>query len=268
MSPKITLSSCFYILKSKFDANQYCVWMENFVSMANNFNLVIYTDDYSSKFINKTSKPNIKVVIRPIEQFHNYKYKEYWIANHKKNELLNKRIEWQVNMLWSEKIWLVQETVKNAYFDTEYHGYCDIGYFRNGHNDTHTKFLSKWPTENKIMGLDKNKIHYAVVNNDNDYMNALFRIVNNKNDKGLPKKEIPQAQVSVAGGFFILNRDKINWWASEYDNKLKLYFENDYLVKDDQIIIIDCIMSNLQHFYLHTENSHYDNWFLFQRLLL
>ena len=57
MSAVITFSSCFYILKSKFDANQYCAWAENFIGTANNFNLVIYTDEYSSKFINTRNKP-------------------------------------------------------------------------------------------------------------------------------------------------------------------------------------------------------------------
>ena len=266
--PEITFSTCFYILKSKFDANQYCVWTENFIGIANNFNLVIYTDEYSSKFINTRGKPNIKIVLKSVEQFHNYKYKDYWIKNHRGNDLLNKDIEWQVNMLWSEKVWFVQETVNRKYFDTEYYGYCDIGYFRNGFGDLHTNFLSQWPSREKILALDKTKIHYGMVNNDFDYMNYLFTLVSNKNDNGLPVKEIPASQKSVSGGFFIMCREKIDWWVETYDAKLKLYFENDYLVKDDQIIVIDCIMSDLNHFALHEENARYDNWFMFQRILL
>jgi len=264
----ITFSTCFYILKSKFDANQYCVWTENFIGIANNFNLVIYTDEYSSKFINTRGKPNIKVIIKPIEQFHNYKYKDYWIANHAKNNLLNKRVEWQVNMLWSEKVWFVQETIAKAYFDTEYYGYCDIGYFRDRSSDLHTDFLSQWPNHDKIFALDKSKIHYARVSNDRNYMNGLYRLVSNKNDKGLPEREIPPNQVSIAGGFFIGHKDMIDWWATTYDSKLSLYFKNNYLVKDDQIIVIDCIMSDLKQFVTHEENTSYDNWFMFQRLLL
>jgi hypothetical protein len=171
-------------------------------------------------------------------------------------------------MLWSEKVWFVHETVSKKYFDTEYYGYCDIGYFRNESNDMHTNFLSTWPSKNKLLTLDKSKIHYALVNNNLESMNALFRAVNNTNEQGLPIKEIPANQVSVAGGFFIGHRDKIDWWATTYDAKLKLYFENEYLVKDDQMIVIDCIMSNLKQFQLHEEHSNFDNWFMFQRLLL
>jgi hypothetical protein len=44
-------------------------------------------------------------------------------------------------MLWSEKISFVKETMDNQYFNTEYYGWCDIGYFRNRSNDLHTVFL-------------------------------------------------------------------------------------------------------------------------------
>jgi len=40
------------------------------------------------------------------------------------------------------------------------------------------------------------------------------------------------------------------------------------LVKDDQIIIADCIFSNMSKFVLHREQkAPYDNWFMFQRIL-
>ena len=52
-------------------------------------------------------------------------------------------------------------------------------------------------------------------------------------------------------------------------DKLNLYFKHDELVKDDQIIIADCVFSNLKHFHLCKENTlNLDNWFLLQRFLL
>lgn len=63
----ITFSSCFYIIKSKFEPRIYIEWMNNLISIVNNFNLVIYTDEYTFKFIDTKNKPNIKVVIRPLE---------------------------------------------------------------------------------------------------------------------------------------------------------------------------------------------------------
>ena len=93
-------------------------------------------------------------------------------------------------------------------------------------------------------------------------------MINKKNAYGLPVNPIPPIQQSVSGGFFILHKDKIEWWASTYDNKLELYFKHNYLVKDDQIILADCVFSNAAHFSLFRENvQKFDNWFMFQRIL-
>ena len=80
----ITFSSCFYIIKSKFEPDIYIQWMNNLISIVNHFNLVIYTDLNSVKYINTTNNTKIKIIIKPIEEFYNYKYKEFWIKNHKK----------------------------------------------------------------------------------------------------------------------------------------------------------------------------------------
>ena len=117
--------------------------------------------------------------------------------------------------------------------------------------------------------LNREKIAYACINNDDGYMNYLYKIINNKNPLGLPIQPIPPHQNSVAGGFFILYKDKISWWVKTFDAKLELYLKNKYLVKDDQIILIDCIMSQQEHFTLFRENNpKFDNWFMFQRILL
>ena len=146
----LTLSSCFYIIKSKFDIDTYVEWMNNFISICNNFNLVIYTNEESVHHIKTNGNPRIRVVIKPFDQFFCYKYKDHWIKNHEKNVMLNSQSQfntaWELNMLWSEKIAFVQETIRNHYFDTEYYGWCDIGYFRNRQADTHTSNLMSWPS--------------------------------------------------------------------------------------------------------------------------
>jgi hypothetical protein len=122
--------------------------------------------------------------------------------------------------------------------------------------------LKQWPSEEKIAGLNKNKIYYALVNNGQHYVRELMKIVYNKNSVGLPEIPIPPEQVSIAGGFFVSHEENIEWWRNTYDAKLKLYFENNYLVKDDQIIIVDCVFSNMSKFHLCKEEDNYDNWFL------
>jgi hypothetical protein len=246
--------------------------MNHFISIVNNFYLVIYTDEISIKYIYARENPKIKIVLKPLEDFYNYKYKSYWIENHKNNLFFNEKssfnADWQLNMLWSEKVWFVNETANNKYFDTEFYGWCDIGYFRNRPTDLDTKYLSRWPNRSKIMSLDKTLIYYGCVNNNDDHVNYLYKLINKKTQKGLPAEPIPPQQNTVAGGFFIIHKDKVDWWSITYNLKLKLYLMNRYLVKDDQTILLDCIFSQRKHFSLSREkNINYDNWFMFQRLL-
>jgi len=264
----ITFSSCFYVIKSKFDPRIYIEWMNNFISIVNNFNLVIYTDLKSVNYIDTKNNPKIKIIIKSLDNFYGYKYKDYWIKNHENNYLLNNKSCWELNMLWSEKIQFVKETYQNKYFDTEFYGWCDIGYFRNRPEDIHTSKLNNWGNIKADLKKYANKICYACITNNDGYINFLHKIVNNRNDIGLPITPIPAHQNSIAGGFFILHRDNIEWWSTTYDDRLKLYFENGYLVKDDQIILVDCILSNLDRFTLFRENiNNIDNWFMFQRIL-
>ena len=268
----ITFSSCFYVFKAKFDVGVYVEWMNNFLSIVKNFNLVIYTDEHSKKFISSTDNPRIRIIIRPLEQFHQYNYKDFWISNHEQNYYLKDKVDWRVNALWSEKIWFVLDTIQNKYFETDLYGWCDIGYFRNRamppYMDTPIYSLGEWPKEEKLQKLNTDKIHYACVNNDSNYMNVMYKNINKKNLLGLPMLPIPHHQVSIAGGFFIGTKEKIEWWSKVFEEKLLLYFNNGSIVKDDQIIIVDCILSDLNNFGLHKENiENHDNWFMFQRLL-
>lgn len=278
----ITFASAFYILKSKFSKNKYEKWFSNFLTNVKNFNLVVFCDIESKKLLEKytNNNDNIKLVILNIENFYNYKYKDFWIKNHEKNTLLNCNSKkagmsshdttWKLNMLWSEKISFVKNIVENNYFpETDWYGWCDIGYFRGeSRGDIPPNMIQKWPNKNKINILKKDKIYYALVRNDPLYLKKLYFIINNKNDLGLPNTPIPPDQWSIAGGFFLLSKEKINVWHKTYDDKLHLYFKNNYLVKDDQIIIIDNIMSNVNDFELVRENKGTDPWFVFQRFLL
>jgi hypothetical protein len=273
----ITISTCYYILKSKFDPENYLQWCLNFVSLinTNNFKLVLYTNEESFEMLisndemkRHMSNPNIKIIIYEFEQFNTYQFKSKWEENHKNNHLLKNIVDWKVNMLWSEKIHMVKNTMDENLFQSDLYVWCDVGYFRNRQNDLNTTELTTWLNPNSLTKMDNNKIYYGLVNNDLRYVQSIYSLVSNKNSVGLPNVPLPLDQISVAGGFFICHRDKLTWWHKCYYDKLRLYFDNNYLVKDDQIILADCIFSNMNHFFLCMENDvNYDNWFMFQRIL-
>lgn len=270
----ITLSTCLYKLKSKFPINTYYIWVKNLLTIVNKFNLVIYTNrelcNQLLQLIGKSKK--IKIIIKPIEDFYTYKYADNWINNHtKSNMVLHKNTDWQLNMLWNEKIFFVNDTIQHKYFDSLYYGWCDIGYFRNRPNDLHTKHLKNWPNPQKyILEPFETRIHYACVQNNQTILATL------SNDIKLHyanKLETPPTdkylETCFAGGFFILRPESVINYLKMYDAKLQYYFTNGYLIKDDQTIVMDIIFTNPNMFRIHCENNIiYDNWFMFQRLLL
>ena len=268
----MTFSTCFYILKSKFAVKTYLKWIYNLLSIVKQFNLVIYTNIESIKYllrlIDITNK-NIKVIIKPLRNFYTYKYRNYWIKNHEKSTLeLHKVIDWELNMLWNEKVFLVNETVKKGYFRSLYYGWCDIGYFRNRVNDLHTDYLCLWPNPVKLLHLNNNDlIHYGCVGND---LLVLTNEIKSHYKNGLKSPPTERYnEISFAGGFFILSSNMLDYYVKIYESKLEYYFYNGYFIKDDQTIIQDIIVTNPELFYIHKENNkQFDNWFMFQRLIL
>lgn len=274
----LTLSTCYYNIKSKFPPTKYLDWANNLFSIVGRFNLVIYTDKDGFKLLKTlfVSNPTIankigttiKIIIKPIEDFVGYKYKEQWLKNHGSSGLdLHQNVEWTLIMLWCEKVHFVNETVQNKYFDTPFYGWCDIGYFRDDVKDIN------WPNPLKLISLKKG-IHYACVENDHLNFTSLKKDIqnhyNNKNNKYLnlnPTNKI--LNNCFAGGFFITRPQLMRAFSIIFANKLRYYFDNEFVVKDDQTILLDCIFTNPALFCLHWEqNSIHNNWFMFQRLLL
>jgi len=242
--------------------------MDNLLSSVQNFYLVLYTDEQNyNYFLSKYGKNyKIKIIIKPLNQFYNYQFKEFWIKNHANNPLLNTKINWELNMLWSEKVHFVHQTRISNYFpETNYYGWIDIGYFRcRPHLDIPREIIQKFPNPNKISQLNKNKIHYALVNRNNNYIYYLIDLIKNK-------QPIPQNQISIGGASFIGHKDKIEWWKNTYQTKLEQYIIESRVVKDDQIIIVDCVFSEatLENFELHQQITEtVDPWFVFSVSLL
>ena len=269
----ITFSTCWYQFKAKFDFSVYASWIRNMLSNVRAYNLVIYTDDAGRAAFDFDAyaavNPRIRVITKPFESFRNYALKDLWIANHEKNALLNKWVDWRVNALWSEKVHFVHETVTQKYFDTDYYGWCDIGYFRCRNKlDLPMSQLRGWPNPDKIAVLNPAKIYYACVNNDWAQIEYCIRTVNAHG----PENNVLDPRLNfIAGGFFMLHKTKAEWWAVTYDAKLHQQMSWGRTIKDDQQIIADCVFSKDTQSHFHVcreEGSKYDIWFLFQRALL
>lgn len=269
----LTLVTCWYNVKAKFPSETYQTWISNFIMNVNKFNLVIFTDEKSKKDIEPyiINEGRICLKIVTLEDFYGYKYKDNWIKNHSTNNSLNGnqgwKIDWELNMIWSEKINFVKRASEENYFNTEWYGWCDIGYFRGGNNLTREE-IRKWPNIDKINLLNKDKIYYGLPGNRKE-LNLLTSNILMKNENNMPVIPISPHQVSIAGGFFLSHKDKIDWWNTTYYNRLNDYFTYNYLVKDDQMVIIDCIINDIKNFILIEEpDPRKDRWFVFQSFLI
>jgi hypothetical protein len=211
-----------------------------------------------------------------MKDFLGYKYKDRWIHNHETSGLdLHQTVDWSLVMLWCEKIHFVNETIHNKYFDTLFYGWTDIGYFRNK-NTINT--LQTWPNPSKLLDplFLKNGIHYACVENDETILVSLQQDILNhykrkKDNENSVINEQPTNKLlnnCFAGGFFIISPNLIQPFVQLFDAKLNYYFDNKYIVKDDQTILLDVIFTNLPLFCLHWScDKRYNNWFMFQQLL-
>ena len=274
----ITFSTCWYIVKSKFPISTYLEWIKNLFSIVNNFNLVIYTDTdgynllkqliLTDNFLKKKDK--VKFIIKPMNKFYGYRYKDEWIKNHNNSQLsLHKKVDWQLNMLWCEKIHFVNETLRNKYFDTIFYGWCDIGYFREL-SYKKMELLIGGPSPLTLLTKFSNKIHYGCVQTDAmKYKMLQNDVVTHYNNNTIKKSSPPISsekieEICFSGGFFILTKPLAEIYNRIFDIKLQYYFKNGFTVKDDQQIIMDCIFTNPQLFQIHFS----ENWFMFQELLL
>jgi hypothetical protein len=267
----VTFATSWYCLTSKFSVNTYVEWMRHMLAEVNHYYLVIFTDEAGERvlrthFAGYLINPHIKIVQKPVEEWYNYKYKAEWLKNHEQNHFLNQnskwKCDWKLNMLWAEKTHFVNTARVNQYFPaTEFYGWCDIGYFRLGSCPT-------FAAPSKIEALNKNKIYYTCVRPWQ--LNQLKHESSERNAIGLPVRPIRPDQSSVAGGFFIAHHSKIEGWKNIFDRKLALYFQENYLVKDDQIIIVDCILAEPYRFELLVgpePDPGEHNWFYFRHFL-
>lgn len=265
----LTLSTCFYNIKSKFDVNTYLCWMDNLLNNVVKFNLVIYTNQESFRYLEKYRSPTIKIILKEFHEFEMYKYKLSIIDHHSKIQSFQ-NIDWTLLLIWLEKIFFVKQSIAENYFPSSVIGWCDIGYFRcnQENNDISSSEIRMWPNLSKVNMLDVDKIYYAIVVGEQHRYDKL--ITSFRSDKEIYNISYtqPYQTIGVSGGFFICSVEKLGYWAKLFEETLQHFFDFNIVVRDDQIVILTCIARNPTDFNILTiMDEQNDHWFQFQHFL-
>lgn len=289
--PNITFSSCLYQLKNRHGSDKHMEWFRDFMKVVNRFYLVIYTGENEYSVIQNeisrlddNAQHKIKVVVKPFTEFQNYKHERFWRSNNEREENKMKDIaDWRLSMLWCEKTHFVRETIEKRYFDTEYYGWCDIGYFRDTLSVSTASpayrniIREHWPNPTIIRRLHKDKVYYGcnVQPKYMDYaMNWMTRHFDNIDSiTGIPRDLYHPYARYFSGGFYITGREKALWWNNTFQSALEKYINAGAFLKDDQHIIAYCIFTGSRDVdfcvIYSNDNNNIDNpWFLFRDFLL
>ena len=294
--PNITFSSCLYQLKNRHGSDKHMEWFRDFIKVVNRFYLVIYTGENEYSVIqneisrlDENTQHKIKVVVKPFTEFQNYKHERFWRSNNERTENMLRNIaDWRLSMLWCEKTHLVKETIEKRYFDTEYYGWCDIGYFRDTLSASTPSTASPayrniirehWPNPTIIQRLHKDKVYYGCniqpkyMDYATKWMTRHFHTSNIDSTTGIPRDLYRPDAHYFSGGFYITGREKALWWNDTFQSALEKYINASAFLKDDQHIISYCAFrgSRDQDFcvvYSNDNNSIDKPWFLFRDFLL
>jgi len=243
MMNNIIFYTLIYKIKSKFDFKKYEEWGSNLIKNMKDQLLVIYTDQNTYDILkNYLKSDNIKVIFLELNEFKYYKYIDFFEKCTSLTDGFN--IDAKLLLIWLERVILL-DNLKNL-IKSEFYSFVDFGYFRD--DKIYDNFL-----KNNIL-LNKEKIYYCLIKNDNIYLkNNILSYYNNNKEYPIKNDGI------IGGGFFIIHNNKISLYLSLFENKVLLYISNNRLIKDDQIIITDIIFdkNNTEYFELITDiDSH------------
>jgi len=245
-------------MKNRHGYEKHLNWFRDFIRVVNRFYLVIYTGEreYSVvcdevRKLEKDTQRKIKVILNQFSEFHNYKYERFWIENNARPECkLAELADWRLNLLWCEKTHFVRETIENRYFDTEYYGWCDVGYFRDTlslGSAYRERIREHWPNPNIINRLHKDKVYYGCnITPSQLHIGYTYhaRYFNNADpETGIPRESYPPRAHLLSGGFYITGREKALWWCGRFQEILELYITNNAVIQDDQHIIAHCVFT-------------------------
>lgn len=254
----IMIVTAFYTIPSKFPKSQYYEWMENFLSIP--CNLFIFCDNENYNNIKKLREQhkNTFIQILPIENFHTYKYMNYW--NYCYSIDKEKNHSPYLYMIWNEKSFFVSKAIDINPFNVQYVWWQDIGSVRYKNNIPYNFPNIPNSYHDKMMCISIDDI----IESDKKFTNyPLCDIFLNINEK-----TACNPIVRIEGGFFGGHINVWKKWITLYDEMLNYFIKYKYFGGKDQYIMTNlCIIHNDITIVLKAQcnfnNNNIDPWWWF-----
>ena len=224
----LTIVTAYYKIKSKFKAEVYYNWINNFVLL--NKSIVFFS--------NKEFMPTLRE-LRPkelhyktifieleMEEFYSYKnfYKEFKEAFPIDHE--NSYHTIPLYLVWAEKATFVKKAILNNYFNSKCFYWIDAGIFRD---DNMTKFTN-WPSTNKC--FEDNRVLFDQVRQYSE--KDIEGIINF--DKS--SHNILRMNVNIDGSMFGGQKEKFLKFIDLYYNAIRLFIKHNLFIGKEQNIFM------------------------------
>lgn len=231
-SYNLTCVSGYWNIKNKYN-NKYEHWFENTLKI--NCPYIFFVDKYSIEIIKKYREnlPTYYIEL-DIENFTMYKYKD----KIKTDNIHCPSIE--LNLIWNEKIFLIQKAFKINPFKSDYFCWIDAGisYYRDKVPPS-----IPFPNKEKLKHIPKDKFIYSKCPKETETYLTNYNLLN-KGEYHLYK--------IITGTSYILYKNMIDKFVDIYKNYLKLIDKSE--IWTDQVILSHIYLDNKELFHKLGEN--------------
>jgi hypothetical protein len=233
-SPKVTLVTAFYPIKSKFPISTYLNWASQFLRL--DASILLFTSPELEpvfKQIRHDKNPGapMQIIQIPFDDLDVWKqYRTEWIREHSKDREAAIHSP-ELYALWAQKAFFMERAIHANVFKTEYFFWCDIGAFRNP--NIPQQILKSFPSTDNLK-LAKGILMSSVNRlTDLDVERKADGICGNFEHKDM-----------IVGGLWGGSAEACLRWKSAYEAVLIRYFATGRFAGKDQSVMLSAYLED------------------------
>lgn len=219
--------TCYYDIKSKFVKDKYLEWINNFMNVVE-IDIILFTSENMRDYFLKFNKPNLKIVVKPLEQLYFYRFYDTFVKQWVLDPIKDRRSP-ELYILWYNKIRFIEDAHN---IDNSYDNYiwCDIGVFReNNRFDMRRQFGKRMAYSNSVVMLNVR---------DEDNLDKTL------NSDGTYSYYIHDKNPLIGGGIFLMPKNRLFEYLNAHNNTFNKFIHSNRFFGCDQIILPTLYYSN------------------------